>query len=556
MQLADASDKASLADFSAGLSLRMRFVILLGFILAELLALSFRYDTASLSGQAGWWAFLLGQSPIVLRFGIVFVATVLMFSATSFRGLHADVQDALRLPHPTWLSFLISHLIAFSLFGLLTKLAIEGDLLASSFAGFGVLAWVVTGAGALTCWAGALLPMRLWLRLLAKFRMLILVGGIVGATSIASAWFAQEFWRPMGAWTLRCVNVLLNLVSSNTVCRPAEYVVGTESFSVGISAPCSGYEGIGLIWIFLAAYFWLFRERLQFPRALLLVPIGTVVIWVANSLRITMLILIGSWGWPEIAAGGFHSQAGWLAFTAVALGLVAVSTRSRFFVAGEFDLGQPNEFSENERSKNPAAPYLIPFLAILAATMVVGMISSQADTFYPLKVVAAWAALWHFRAAYSQLSWSWTAILMGAGVAVFWILLLPVGQTTNETSVGSDLTGKWLSLWWCIRLFGYGITIPIVEELAFRGYLTRRLINAEFQDVTIGQFTWFSWLGSSLLFGLLHGAHWLPGIVAGLVFSAILYRRGRIADAILAHMTTNCLIAAYAAWVGDWSLLS
>ena len=58
---------------------------------------------------------------------------------------------------------------------------------------------------------------------------------------------------------------------------------------------------------------------------------------------------------------------------------------------------------------------------------------------------------------------------------------------------------------------------------------------------------------SSLLFGLLHG-RWLAGTAAGVGYALLLTRRGRLADAVLAHMTTNALIAAMVIVQHRWAL--
>ena len=123
--------------------------------------------------------------------------------------------------------------------------------------------------------------------------------------------------------------------------------MGTGAFHVEVAPECSGYEGIGLIWVFLSAYLWFFRRTLRFPQALWLLPVGTVVIWLANVARIVALVAVGAWVSPAVALGGFHSQAGWLAFNAVALGLVAVSRRARVFAA-------------DGRSLPPASPPTAP----------------------------------------------------------------------------------------------------------------------------------------------------------------------------------------------------
>ena len=110
-------------------------------------------------------------------------------------------------------------------------------------------------------------------------------------------------------------------------------------------------------------------------------------------------------------------------------------------------------------------------------------------------------------------------------------------------------------LWIFFRVIGSVITVPIVEELAFRGYLIRKLIARDFENVPLNQFTWLSFLLSSVLFGLLHG-RWVAGIIAGMLFALALYRRGQLGDAVFAHVTANGLIAAYVLVYGKWALWS
>ena len=90
--------------------------------------------------------------------------------------------------------------------------------------------------------------------------------------------------------------------------------------------------------------------------------------------------------------------------------------------------------------------------------------------------------------------------------------------------------------------------VPVVEEAFFRGYVLTRLDSG----------TWASRVAavavSSALFALLHGRIVAAG-AAGVVFALVMLRRGRLADAILAHGLANALIAAVALWRGAWSLI-
>ena len=93
-------------------------------------------------------------------------------------------------------------------------------------------------------------------------------------------------------------------------------------------------------------------------------------------------------------------------------------------------------------------------------------------------------------------------------------------------------------------------TLSVLRELD--GLMHLGLV---FEEVPVGRFTWFSFLASSAAFGLLHG-RWVAGTLAGLVYAVALFRRRQLADAYLAHATTNALIAADVLWTGAWSLWS
>ncbi len=69
--------------------------------------------------------------------------------------------------------------------------------------------------------------------------------------------------------------------------------------------------------------------------------------------------------------------------------------------------------------------------------------------------------------------------------------------------------------------------------------LIRRLTANDFESVDPRSFIWFVLVASSLIFWLLHGNRW----IAGLIYSGVILRRGRIGDAIVAPAATNTLIA-------------
>jgi exosortase E/protease (VPEID-CTERM system) len=356
------------------------------------------------------------------------------------------------------------------------------------------------------------------------------------------------------AWlTFWLVELLLRPYLRDFSSDPSALTMGTPVFSVFISSACSGVEGAGLMLVFTALWLWLYRGEYRFPRAFLLLPFGAFVIWLVNALRIALLVLIGNAGAPGVAVNGFHSQAGWIAFNAVALSVSIFSRRVAW-------LNKPKETESSDAGteENPVAPWLLPFLAILVAGMLSNAATSGFEWLYPLRFLAAGVVLWHFRAKYTVLDWriSWVSPLIGILVFVLWIELeRPTGgSVTSETAVGlASLPRLASSVWLVFRVAAAVITVPISEELAFRGFLIRRLIRSDFDSLSLKSFTWPSVLISSAAFGLMHAERWMVGFVAGVLYSAALLWRGRLGDAIVAHATTNALLAAWVLAGGHWN---
>jgi CAAX prenyl protease-like protein len=213
-------------------------------------------------------------------------------------------------------------------------------------------------------------------------------------------------------------------------------------------------------------------------------------------------------------------------------------------------------------------------LALVATAMTTSALSAGFDRLYPLRVLTVGGALWFFRKAYAGWRWSGStqAVFLGVLAFVLWMALewaaTPAGTGTGTAAAAAPATGRGANLptelaqlspimagaWIVCRIVGSVLIAPIAEELAFRGYLAPLLVTDEFESLPAGGLTWMSIAVSSIVFGSLHAGRWAAGTVAGLLYALALNRRGRLADAILAHATTNGLIAAYVLTTGSWSL--
>jgi exosortase E/protease (VPEID-CTERM system) len=520
-------------------------------LLAEILYLTITLDTEPLAQIPTLWATLIGWAPQYLRLAISIVALTSLLGGR--RLIAAIVTPRESVTTDVRLRWLGVHALGLFAFAAVSRVLFAGGPGVIAHPAPWAVAWAVTAMLTIGSWALAVFPARHWRKVAVNFRTSITLGVITGTAVWAGGLISEGLWTRLAGYTFTLVAGTLRLFYADVVSRPDKLIVGTSRFRVFIAPTCSGYEGVGLILTFLSVYLFAFRKDLRFPAALVLLPIGAVAIWLLNAARIVALIAIGTAGWRQVALGGFHSQAGWIVFNALCLTFVAVINRGGYFMKVSPARGI-------SREADSTTAYLGPFVVLLASAMVTGAFSAGFDFLYPLRLVAVAAVLWGCRGVYRTVAWngSLTAVALGAGTFVIWMAMLPSELSGKDAwpAALQGMSSAGAALWLATRVIGYVLVTPLAEELAFRGYVTRRLISADIESVPVGAFRWPSFLVSSLLFGAFHGHLWLQGTIAGMVFAGALYRRRSLGDAVLAHATTNGLIACYVFVTGHWSVWS
>lgn len=185
----------------------------------------------------------------------------------------------------------------------------------------------------------------------------------------------------------------------------------------------------------------------------------------------------------------------------------------------------------------------------------------QLNLLYPVKVAAVVAALWWYRKEYTELRWrellrpAALALTLVVGLVVFWLWIQLDITLGSLTPRGWDPTQfaepgvRWTMI--LIRLAGAVLVVPLMEELFWRSFLIRYVIDADFTRVSLGTFTWGSFLVTVVLFGL--GHHYLvAGMVAGAAYNLLLYRSRSLAHCVLAHALTNLVLGWYVLQTGAW----
>jgi len=393
-----------------------------------------------------------------------------------------------------------------------------------------------------------LAPLDHWIRFVREQGMRLIPLFLVAASTPALATVIRPLWQldTIASGTFTAVDFVIQKIGYEVVSYPEHRIIGADGFFIDIAPVCSGIEGIALVTIFVTLYLFLFKAELRFPRVFILYPIGIAISASLNIVRIVALLAIGLNGNAELAVGGFHSHAGWVMFTVVALGIILVANKVAW-------LRKTDPENTLARSGAEVPPFfqdwtvamILPFAVFMLSAMLVQAFSQSPSVVYPARALLMVGALALFLPLYRKLDWRLdpVAIAIGVAIAVMWIAI-PVAEPMTEPPYG-DLTGWLLVLWFVARGFGTTVLVPLIEELFFRGYLEHKLQQKESLIWAIG-----AAIVVAAIFAILHG-RWAEAFVASLAFSYVMRRHGRVTDAVISHGVANGLIFAIAAATGQ-----
>jgi len=543
------SSERTLSSARQGLGLGARVAVAGGALLLEKAFLNLFVDFASAQNAQGFGAVVRTTQHWGFRFLVSFAIAAALFSyLRGGRELRKADAAARAEPAVRW-RWLLAHL---GLVVLLVPVSASLYDHASLLPFGGVVAlWLLLATLAAAALFAALAPWALWQRAVGALGSSWWYAGIAAAGAVLAMGWSDQLWTGMARTTFEAVYRLVSLFVPNLQVDPANLVIDTGRFAVVIAPVCSGVEGMGLMLAFCIALLLLFRREYIFPRAFLLVPAGLLLSFALNVARIAALVLIGNGGFTSVAIYGFHSQAGWIAFNAAAVGIALVSLRSPWF-----SRAAPARTAATA-AENPTAVYLLPYLAVILAGMVSKAASGGFESLYWLRLLAAAAALGYSLPRLQGVDWrfSWRGVASGVAAFGLWVIIArivrpPQGVPTALAALPSTLQAAWVI---GHSLASVAVT-PLVEELAFRGYLMRRIRSVDFQSVLPRAAGGQALIISAVVFGLCQGVFWIPGMITGAIFGLLYMRTGRLGEAVAAHVTGNALMAAMVLGGAQWQL--
>jgi len=219
----------------------------------------------------------------------------------------------------------------------------------------------------------------------------------------------------------------------------------------------------------------------------------------------------------------------------------------------------------------PWLPYVAPMVAFLAITSAEGWLPhSDAGpapawyaTAYALKVAVVSAVAWACRSSWRDLmprpgaGGLLLAVALGLALAALWVGLdgryPPIGSLGKRSGFDpGTLPAAGRAAFLAVRVFGLVALVPLVEELFWRSFLMRWVIDADFTRVPIGRVTPAAAAVTSALFVSAHPAEWLPALLCGLAWAWLLHRTRSVSACVVSHMAANLGLGVYVLAARAW----
>jgi uncharacterized protein len=215
--------------------------------------------------------------------------------------------------------------------------------------------------------------------------------------------------------------------------------------------------------------------------------------------------------------------------------------------------------------RNATARYVAPFVAFLLVLSLSGQhfipAAWEAPLWFLIIGLICWVC-WPRDISLRPRYWLSSTVI---GIAVFMIWIAPdylipgyrnhplfvngiTGQLHSSIQP-DDLRSHWVLTWRTLRA---ALVVPIVEELFWRGWLMRWLIDTNFQKIRLGTYAPLAFWLTAVLFASEHGPYWDVGLITGVIYNYWLVRTRSLADCVLMHAVTNAVLSLFVIATAQW----
>jgi CAAX prenyl protease-like protein len=214
---------------------------------------------------------------------------------------------------------------------------------------------------------------------------------------------------------------------------------------------------------------------------------------------------------------------------------------------------------------HPNVPYIAPFVTFMVMLAIQKNLAFLGEWEYAVRVLIVAASIWYFsgRVLNFKVTHLFGSIAVGVGVFLLWIApdtLFPgwrqhwmfsnsiLGEVRVSLS-NDQLASPFLLVF---RTISAALLVPIVEELFWRAWMLRWLVNQDFETLPLGSASTQSFWIVAVLFALEHGPFWEVGLATGIIYNWWFMRTRSLGDMIFVHSLTNLVLSLYVIWSKRW----
>jgi uncharacterized protein len=207
--------------------------------------------------------------------------------------------------------------------------------------------------------------------------------------------------------------------------------------------------------------------------------------------------------------------------------------------------------------RSPIFPYFAPFFLFGVFLYLESLHPLAVYAVYPIKAFAVGVMilwLWRRLPSFEIRAWRGSVIVGVIGFILWVVLDHLLIQHDPAKGFNPYIFGEGSMAWGLIafRLMGAVLVVPIMEEIFWRGFLMRYIIQENFETVALGTYRPISFAITTVAFASVHGNQWFLALVVGLLFGGWFLKTKTLGDVIIAHAVTNLILGIYVIQTQKW----
>jgi CAAX prenyl protease-like protein len=178
---------------------------------------------------------------------------------------------------------------------------------------------------------------------------------------------------------------------------------------------------------------------------------------------------------------------------------------------------------------------------------------------FPLQTIVCGGLVWRFWPDYQLRAPRQVGIGIVVGLLVFVLWISPqsfLGFPARIIGFDPDVFASQPALYWVtvlLRFVRLVVVVPLVEEIFWRGFLLRYLIDEKFDQVPFGTFRWLSFCVVTAAFALSHSTpDWPAAALTGALYNWAAYRTKSLTTCVITHGLTNALLGVWIMSTKQW----